>query len=240
MEQLVCADTLLGRVCADGPYPERASEAQCCGVEQTYVSELRSNEKAQLRKWYNAFCHWVAEHHQIEGRVKKGSAYIECTIHSHYIHRISLLVPLCVHIIEMHDLYCSFPFCPLSMRTTHISCVPITPAHSQETHETTNNGTMHFRRPLGGISCCSGCALQGYSPPACCPRAFALPVLTVIWHSWLLKLLPENHCPLHFPIWGWSQRDVSDEKIERGMVEQPHGTEKNFKESECEGMLEII
>lgn len=99
---------------------------------------------------------------------------------------------------------------------------------------------------------CPGCAVQPSSPlPQ--PRhpqgqRAALPHNVPecgLWYCYqycysYLKAIPLEIIPLHFPVRRWRQRDVSDEEIEHGMVGPPHGTEKNFKESEKEGTLEII
>lgn len=132
----------------------------------------------------------------------------------------------------MHDLYCSFPFCHPNIRTTHISRVLISPRPLPvEAWATTSNERVHFGRPFGGIPRCSGRAFQDSSLLPCCPRAIALPVLTVIWHSGLLKIITWEiitvHSPLHFPVWRGRQRDVSDENIEHGGGKT---TSRNWKE----------
>lgn len=123
--------------------------------------------------------------------------------------------------IEMHDLYCSFPFRHPNIRTTHVSRVLITPGLLPvEAWDTTSNEPVHFGRPFWRIPRCSGWAFQDSSPLARYPRAIALPVLTVLWHSGLLKIITWEiitvRSPLHFPVWRWRQRDVSDGNIEPG------------------------
>lgn len=142
--------------------------------------------------------------------------------YNHYIKGISLLVWLCFHIYELRELKWSLlflPVCPPNIRTTQNSRVLITPGpFPVDSPSAANNETVQFRRPLGGIPCCSGCAVQVPPSPAHCPRAFALPILTVIWHSGLLKItVTWKPFPLCFHTWRWRQRDVSDEKIEHGM-----------------------
>lgn len=62
----LCVGTLLGLVFISSTYSEMATKAEFTGVGRIYVTELQSNEKAHLCKWYSVFCHWVTKQ-QIDG-----------------------------------------------------------------------------------------------------------------------------------------------------------------------------
>lgn len=117
--------------------------------------------------------------------------------------------------IEMHDLYCSFPFCPPNIRTSQPCAYHPCPPPPVDTWNTTNNNEIvQLRRPLGGIPRCSGCAFQGSPLQPVAPghlHCLSFPSADTVG---FLKLLLENLSPLRFPVWRWRQRDVSDEKIE--------------------------